>query len=403
MSVSNRSTVEGLVLEVTKRVAMSGAWAHGVVIGDCTYSMYTDDEFFPVQEGDHVRFSYVIKSLQSKRRVKYYVILPNTLQIHVSSPDHETATGFVYVLTNRSMPGLVKIGVTERTPEARARELSKSTSVPSPFMVECSIPIHGDASRIEKACHAALASKRKGKEFFAVSIIEAKECIERIYSDIYPDRAIPHKCDSSERPKEFQHYRKVSLANTCATREHEVEQPHIHAYKKSEDHKDQLESEWKQHGYVIVVARDFIEPPTDALYDADGNICGHSDNRTYLQRFFNINHGPGWLDIKVAGRMNCAPQRQPPWRVIFGGYSRGRWIEYVTRNGRYTFLEAMKDVEQLVDEFGISNFRVVVEAPTNLLDNPALLEGESLKYLHGRLYITRCDLDSISIRDACGQ
>ena len=42
--------------------------------------------------------------------------------------------GWVYVLLNPSMPEIYKVGMTDRTPEERAR-LSASTSVATPFLV----------------------------------------------------------------------------------------------------------------------------------------------------------------------------------------------------------------------------------------------------------------------------
>lgn len=43
--------------------------------------------------------------------------------------------GWVYVLINPSMPEIYKVGMTDRTPEERAKELSSSTSVATPFLV----------------------------------------------------------------------------------------------------------------------------------------------------------------------------------------------------------------------------------------------------------------------------
>lgn len=48
-------------------------------------------------------------------------------------------TGYVYCLSNPSFPGLVKIGMTTKTVEARAAELY-TTGVPTPFVIEASYP-----------------------------------------------------------------------------------------------------------------------------------------------------------------------------------------------------------------------------------------------------------------------
>ena len=43
-------------------------------------------------------------------------------------------TGWIYLMTNPSMEGQIKIGVSSEVPtERRATELSQSTSVPTPF------------------------------------------------------------------------------------------------------------------------------------------------------------------------------------------------------------------------------------------------------------------------------
>ena len=47
--------------------------------------------------------------------------------------------GWVYVLTNDSMPNIVKIGYTTQNPYERAKQLSKSTGVPQPFVVSYAV------------------------------------------------------------------------------------------------------------------------------------------------------------------------------------------------------------------------------------------------------------------------
>lgn len=85
--------------------------------------------------------------------------------------------GYVYVLTNPSMPGLVKVGKTTTTPNQRMSELH-STGVPTPFELECSISIK-NCHDAERKAHKALNYCRESnnREFFRIS---AKQAIEKI-------------------------------------------------------------------------------------------------------------------------------------------------------------------------------------------------------------------------------
>ena len=47
--------------------------------------------------------------------------------------------GSVYILSNPSMPGLVKIGMTEGDVNERIKQLSSGTGVAEPFVLEASI------------------------------------------------------------------------------------------------------------------------------------------------------------------------------------------------------------------------------------------------------------------------
>lgn len=76
--------------------------------------------------------------------------------------------GLVYILTNTSMPGLVKIGRTTREVDVRASELWQ-TGVPTPFEVYyCCSTL--DCVQLEAFVHGALHSKRvsRSREFFRV-------------------------------------------------------------------------------------------------------------------------------------------------------------------------------------------------------------------------------------------
>jgi hypothetical protein len=89
------------------------------------------------------------------------------------------AAGFVYVLSNRSMPGMVKIGKTTRDPRTRAGELFAS-GVPTPFVIEATIE-SPNIDETEVTVHRLLGAHRvnKKREFFQVSVPEAVNALRR--------------------------------------------------------------------------------------------------------------------------------------------------------------------------------------------------------------------------------
>lgn len=76
-------------------------------------------------------------------------------------------SGFVYVLTNPAMPGIVKIGRTKRSVDARAEELW-TTGVPAPFDVYCEVKFP-DCLLAEAIAHREFKEFRfsKSREFFS--------------------------------------------------------------------------------------------------------------------------------------------------------------------------------------------------------------------------------------------
>lgn len=75
--------------------------------------------------------------------------------------------GFVYILDSEYMPNVIKIGCTERSPHARADELSKPTGVPMPFRVLCYAEFE-DFQVMERKMHEWCAQYRinSSREFF---------------------------------------------------------------------------------------------------------------------------------------------------------------------------------------------------------------------------------------------
>ena len=88
--------------------------------------------------------------------------------------------GFIYILSNPAFDNLLKVGKTQSHPIKRAQELSSSTGIPEPFVVEW-FQLVSRATEAEKDAHAALQTFRhnKNREFFCIA---TTECI-RITSE----------------------------------------------------------------------------------------------------------------------------------------------------------------------------------------------------------------------------
>lgn len=128
--------------------------------------------------------------------------------------------GIVYVLTNQSMPGMVKIGMTERCDiEQRMKELY-STGVPLPFECKFACKVKAsDCKKIEKALHIAFSPQRvnANREFFrivpeqVIAILElfhhedvTEEVSQEIENDLTPeDKAAQEKSRIKRPPLHF--------------------------------------------------------------------------------------------------------------------------------------------------------------------------------------------------------
>src|SRR5881409_3827309 len=98
-------------------------------------------------------------------------------------------TGFVYLLSNPAMPGLVKIGQTTRTVEERVAELSASTGVPTPFVIEAAFAsVHPWADETRVHTHLAAYRYMRQREFFRLYPVQALEMLTPLWG------SPPHYC-----------------------------------------------------------------------------------------------------------------------------------------------------------------------------------------------------------------
>ncbi|MXV74832.1 GIY-YIG nuclease family protein, partial [Candidatus Poribacteria bacterium] len=90
--------------------------------------------------------------------------------------------GYVYILVNTSMPGLVKVGKTRGTASERARGLY-TTGVPEPFEVAFEL-ISEEYERLESEIHSALVECRVNphREFFKCSVDKAIEVLKDLHA-----------------------------------------------------------------------------------------------------------------------------------------------------------------------------------------------------------------------------
>ena len=100
--------------------------------------------------------------------------------------DHGKDKGYIYALSNDSMPKMLKIGFTHRNPEKRVSELSSHTGVPTPFkllyykyVLNCQF--------IEEMVHKKLKNYRvsNNREFFKITIEKVKKIIDDCIRETY--------------------------------------------------------------------------------------------------------------------------------------------------------------------------------------------------------------------------
>ena len=93
--------------------------------------------------------------------------------------------GWVYVITNKAMPDLVKVGYSTKDPVLRAKELD-GTGVPHAFEVVYDALV-SDPREVEQRAHKLLAEFREGKEWFRCSVDAAVRAIKQSTEMIYQE------------------------------------------------------------------------------------------------------------------------------------------------------------------------------------------------------------------------
>ena len=96
-----------------------------------------------------------------------------------ASITEEPGAGWVYVLSTRELPELLKVGMTTRSVEQRAREINGATGVAIPFGVRRCWRVF-EPAKAERLAHQALEEYRvrEDREFFRVAFRDAARLVE---------------------------------------------------------------------------------------------------------------------------------------------------------------------------------------------------------------------------------
>ena len=189
--------------------------------------------------------------------------------------------GYLYVFVNSSMPGLVKIGRTERSPADRAAELSTFTAVPTPF-VHVFDEQFEDSEAAEAAVHALLEQRgvrtSPSREFFTISAKEAIDIIQLVHRGSQPVlQAQPHNRDAG--------------------------------------HPTQMREPW----------RDLVEQADDLLFGRDDAIADPTRAHALLETAARLGAGPAYYRLGEAyyRGWGCRQSHQKALDVLLSGARMG--------------------------------------------------------------------------------
>ena len=149
MNVSVRKCVVGMILQINVGNYLVGEFG---ILNNLSYSIPDDASW----------------------DITYY-----TRRTKRSVPTDGKGSDIVYVLSNQSFPGYLKIGYTRKEIGIRIDNLSKATGVPTPFKLEYMFKCY-NGLQLEADIHKHLRDFRVSsyKEFFDITLTQAIEAIK---------------------------------------------------------------------------------------------------------------------------------------------------------------------------------------------------------------------------------
>lgn len=106
--------------------------------------------------------------------------------------------GCIYIITNKAMPGLIKIGFSTKAPEVRAKALA-GTGNPHRYVVEYDLLVQNPRA-VEQKVHKSLSHCREGKEWFRCSVQEGISTIKQQAGTSIADRSGGDEQEAAVQP-----------------------------------------------------------------------------------------------------------------------------------------------------------------------------------------------------------
>ena len=340
--------VHGTVSKSSSRIAQSGSQAHSFFVGDEKYTLFSEDNLPPVVDGDIVSFDFEVRHLKNKYRSEYFSVVAETLTVAAPSELGGEVAGHVYILSNVSMPGLLKVGFTTGPVTKRVLELSGVTSVPTAFKVEWSCAVVGNARAVEQRAHANLARVRSGKEFFRCELSDAQDAVTRSYAELYPEQALAMD-EAFKARAQGELARRAALAEQKAQMEAQAIADAARA-----TFENTREGQWQKYGSVVVELIAWRSQPNTNRPGFIGKLLGEKAE-DYIE-----------LSV-VAGQRGDSVE----WYMKASGRIDERSV-HDTHNCA-TQSEAMEQMHNAVIKFGSINKRLTITVPNQLIENPPAL------------------------------
>ena len=364
--------IDGVIIECSSRVAKSGSQAHWFKIGAEGYTLFADDDLSPVVVGDRVQFDYEIRRYRTGSRQEYYAVVAETLTVLAPSQLGTPVSGSVYVLSNPSMPGLLKVGFTTGAVSKRAADLSGVTGVPTGFAIEWVQPIAGDARAVEQRAHAHLAAHRTGKEFYRVPLQAAKDAVISSFAELYPSEALSLNQAFSDRAA-AELDRRGKLAE-IAVRKAEDRRKADERAAFEQSH----EGQWRLHGIVEVVLADFGQPP-------------ERRHPSFWTRLIGAKF-EDFAEFKIEARQQADQivwHFDASWRAVEKEFCE---MAYLASSD-----EARVALAEKVEKLRIKNYRATIRVPNSLIVNPPDLPSN---YYNPRVTLQIASIDGLIFQPA---